>query len=195
MNNAATVSQDLPAPSRWEQLYNSPSWTPEIKRFMRQAKACVLRFRRDPDAPSWNSERCFVSVELIKGDGARETRLEFEVAGRINNGHLDRTRQIGDVNTYAVYKESDDNVYAPDSGVWLLHPNFDTCGSVLRSIATGANVIFTVNLDGGSNGYLAEHGLHQDVLCVTIQKGDKQARYLLDSQTSPHNTARFGVNR
>lgn len=128
-------------------------------------------------------------------DGRERTILFPGFPVRIGRGHVDEicTGDSGDV----WYSDRNSNDYWPTSGCWVItHAQYHAeLISAFASVATGAELSFTVALDALSNGYCARARLHGDVLRMTAKKGKTLRTFTLDASVGAHNTARFGYLR
>jgi hypothetical protein len=128
----------------------------------------------------------------------------IDVPGYVSNGHTSETKEhisAYDHSAWMSYSE----VYRPLRGFWSLN-YCEQLVNVLQILPPAAEVGLFVYLDAGTNELLvrakcemnhySERGLHCDKLYLVaswMKQGKRiERQYLIDSQVSAHNTARFG---
>lgn len=153
------------------------------------------------DRPSYSDAFVF-AVRRVKREERTETEAMIEVPGWVSTGHTSKREEVSfETSRYMKYSES----YRPRTGFWSLD-YCETLDAVLDLLPSDATVAFHVYLDAGSNGYLiaadakmqfgTEQGLHTDMLYLVARferRGKPvELRFLLDTNTGAHNSARFG---
>jgi hypothetical protein len=200
MTTQPTLTTALSPFEKWEGLRERKSatfakegvWTSEIKRFAKGADHAVIYFDRLEDAPGYLSDAALVTLKMVKRGRSGEKTFLKEFAGFIRTGFQDRIESGG--SRYVTYSREGSNLYRPRSGATLLHSMMmgDHATTCFRALATGSVVEFNMRLDYHTSPIMAERGLHGDVLTVTARKGNSVQEFVLDSQVSLHNSARFG---
>lgn len=122
-----------------------------------------------------------------------DIRHEFTLPVRVIPGWKGKARRCSDGIRFFVKGEGGE-VYRPCGGYFKLDRG--RFASAIHSIPADAEIRLVVGLDLETNGYMAEHGLHGDVVDLAVQyeyrgKPVKQT-FRIGSECQPHNSARFG---
>ena len=154
-----------------------------------------LYVERNWSAPSYQRDQAF--FELTLSTEARDSKASVresvaQIAGHIRNGSTSKTETYKydgkDLVKYA-------DAYEPTSGYWSLYA-VDTFANVVELLPNDAEIKLSVGLDSGTNDLSVKAGIHVDYLYLhaTWKRNGKDVvrRYLIDSATGHHNTARFG---
>ncbi len=147
-----------------------------------------------------------VSAVKKSRDSKQETTTKIDVPGWVSNGSTSARRESGVGRDRHV---SFEGTHRPLAGFWSFYGARDAIVDVLEVLPPTAEVAFHVYLDAGTQEYLVRaecamnyetySGLHSDhiyLVATYTQRGRTVTRrFLLDTSTTPHNTARFGVSR
>jgi hypothetical protein len=150
---------------------------------------------RDPTVPTYSDAATFTvsCVRMVYGKrGAqnREVIAKVEVPGRITHGYTSRfeMRQY-EGRSYPKYCDA----YRPTGGYASLQD--DSFRSAVLSIPARCEPRFLVYLDAGTTENHVKLGIHSDYVYLNAydaSKGDTLRTFLIDVDSGPHNTARFG---
>jgi hypothetical protein len=160
------------------------------------------------DRASYSDAFVFEVTATDRGNGRDkvERRTTIEVPGYVSNGHTStREERTFDGSKVVAYRE----VYRPLKGHWWLSYQADRVLDILELLPSDAEVSFHVYLDAGTCELLVRaeapmnyeriQGLHGDALYLEasylVRGKRKVRRFLLDTQVSAHNSARFGSPR
>ena len=152
-----------------------------------------------PEQPSYSDAFTF---SLSAREERNKTEHRIQVPGWVSGGHTSK-RELGE-SGWMRCEES----YRPRKGHWFLASGAYLF-SVLSLLPRDAEVAFQVYLDAGTNEYLIradmemkhgkEQGLHSDKLYLAVQRtvrGKKvNSFFLIDTNSGPHNSSRFGSPR
>jgi len=169
----------------------------------------ALRAEKVAEQPSYTRAFVFyLSVTWRKGgDYNNEIREEIKLPGYVSFGNTSETAVAhSEHGPYTVYTE----VYSPSHGFWSLYATDRALSDLLEVLPASAEVGFSVGLDHGTTEGMkqsevhhhrgpSEKGLHGDHLYLLAKwkRGTKtfEKKFLLDTVTVPHNSARFGGGR
>lgn len=209
MNDAATASATALEPV---------TWTKEMRALVKKADTVVVRF--DPIlglAPYERDKRVvtlhlnFKGRDVVKHEGINREETNKRVmlgrfSGRIANGYNDEIREVKSphgIVEYVDYAHSPTNVYEPKKGsvIFTYAQTDHSLQTAFRSIPAGSSLHFDMLLDHGSSPAVAKHGIHVDILRLTVTtpgyvkshiKKPPPLVFDLETSVGPHNTARFG---
>ena len=163
----------------------------------------VFRFHEIAGMPSYHRDAREVTVRATYRDrfDGPQTAREWTTRGRVGTGYKQATRLVSsDLGCEShAYSDEPGNRHVPPSGsAWACYM-VDTARAVVESLPNGAKIKVVVAMDWKTCGYHVTAGLHEDVLMLVCEWTDKRGRghrrdLILDTQTSPHNSARFGVS-
>lgn len=155
------------------------------------------------------SDAAVFEVKVTRKDSksGAESRSDLPVPGWIGNGHTSERELHPSVTPDGSAWWRYTHTFRPDWGHWYLGCSADKLTDILELLPSDAEVAFSVALDHGTNELLvaadcklshySEQGLHGDFLYLNVQytkRGKtKRAQFLIDTQVSAHNSARFGV--
>lgn len=162
------------------------------------------------DRPSYSDAFVFTLTSTRKDRKTDvETSTKLDVPGYVSNGSTSETKEHtrnedGQIHTW----KTQPTAFRPVRGFWSLRYN-ENLRNVLELLPRDAEVAFHVYLDAGTHEYLIravcdmqfgrEEGLHADrlyLVVATTERGKrKERRFLIDTSTGPHNSARFGSPR
>jgi hypothetical protein len=177
--------------SSWESLYESATWTRELRNFAKKADLAVLWFGSDQNAPSWHSDRKIVTLTLSQNtysDKGAKAEISTQFAGAIRNGRID-----GGSEKY----NNPQNIYSPKNGHVVIGATPSShLHAILMMLPIGSNLFFSQILDYGTSPIMEKVGLHCDITTLTVKtnKAGKSSSMSLDlaREICKHNTARFG---
>jgi hypothetical protein len=176
-------------------------------------KSCYMRGHATPERESYSNAFTFtltaIESENYKAGYIAEKKLN--VPGHVSNGSTSLRKEhtsLSDSSKWTTYDEA----YRPLQGFWSLSLGArERLLDVLDLLPKDAEVAFRVYLDSGTNGYLIaaeckmgyhnypESGLHTDSLYLIVRQNvrgkEKVREFLLDWNTTAHNSARFGSPR
>ncbi len=154
--------------------------------------AIGIHVERKLDAPSWSDECVFLLRGSKKVRGVT-IHGEVKVRGIVRNGTTSEVERY----TYDGREEERYvNAFRPPKGFWYLYTGSDNLRSAVSSLPMTCEPFFEVYLDANTNQYLVKARLHGDALYLHGKgaDGDTVKRFLLDTATGAHNSARFGVS-
>jgi hypothetical protein len=166
----------------------------------------ALSLHGDPteDRASYSDSFTF-EIRARKNRDDKEARTLTGIAGYVSNGQTSHRVYGGTAYSGGGYWRYDEG-YRPTRGFWYLSgcPR-DRLMDVLSLLPKDATVAFYVYLDAGTNELCVradsemEQGLHGDHLYLKVSymvRGkEKQSEFLIDVNTSAHNSGRFGSPR
>lgn len=146
-------------------------------------------FRKDHSAPSYDRGAAIATITIVDGDD-HAVSTKVEVSAHIKSGYTDATEMREyDGRTEERYSEE----YAPTQG--FVSFSHDAFVSAVQSVPKHARITLGVYLDAG-NLTLIPARLHCDNVYLiarwTEGKHEITRRFLIDTSTGPHNSARFG---
>ncbi len=169
--------------------------TVALKALLKKYSRFYFHGTRVYDAPSYSDPYTFAVTAAYdsydKRNGAESARLD--IPGDVHGGHTDKLEHC----TY----EGQDRVrsceaYRPLKGFWSLFAGEELLRSAVASLPDDAEIELEVYLDAGSNEILLLANLHADKLYLNAKwtRGTKKhtRKFLIDTSTGRHNTARFG---
>lgn len=167
--------------------------TVELKALAKRNPRFYVHAHRNPCEPSYSDASTFVLSGSLGGIASHNGPIvQMEFPGIIGNGHNDETERYQGHD--GVQRVRYSGVFRPAKGFWSLWS--DTFRDLILTLPDDAEISFRVSLDGGTCDLLIPHLLHVDRLYLLAKwtRGSRtvERRYLLDSQTGHHNSARFG---
>jgi hypothetical protein len=150
----------------------------------------------------------FAPATLSAGEIAKllrkESALSTDFVVRLHfGGSADleiHRRPFGGTRSFSVHpvqaRVVDFRAYRPERGCWVGH-GIESLLAIVEGLPSAASVTFEVATDAHTNQYMEAAGLHGDVLYL-VAKFERRGkpvrqRFLLDTSTTPHNSARFGL--
>lgn len=181
-----------------DQTVDYLTYTAEVRKAILNSDHVTLRFKR---TTSWGEGAVEITCVRKKSDDDFVTG-SFQCRAFIRNGTKDKTRRVEPKDGFPGWTEYDRdeaNLFRPQKGTWGLdHMSQPThWRAVFKTLPLGAKLTFHVCLDYATNGFMAEAGLHGDVLQLeAIHKaGSKNMDVLkidLDHDVVQHCSVRFG---
>jgi hypothetical protein len=199
MNHSTETAQETTGAVTAKQLL-------EVVRTAGTFGGCYMHGFAKHDRPSYSDAFIFefrATSRTSFSGGKPEKTTQIHVPGYVSGGHTSEREAY----QYEGKKEQRYcAAYRPLKGFWSLYAHEERLRDALELLPRDAEVSFHVSLDAGTNGYLVnadsqmgpytERGLHTDHLYLVatfMQRGKRrEMRVLLDTSTTPHNSARFG---
>jgi hypothetical protein len=158
-----------------------------------------------PNRPSYSDAFVFDVSAATRGPGKVEQTTRLRVPGYVSSGNTsERKRNVSqsDGHVWMTYGEA----FKPMSGFWSVCSH-ERLVDILELLPADAHVAIHVYLDAGTNELLVcsdvtlpngrESGLHSDWLVLvaeyTVRGKRRERRFIVDTSTGAHNSARFGV--
>lgn len=166
-------------PTEHAQKTTGPVTAGALLAVLRNCASASLHGTAAPDRAEWSDSFTFRMVARFERKGVTSQK-EIHVPGWVSNGRTD----------------DPEIVHRPRAGFWWLYAVTDRLVDALELLPADAQIAFHVYLDAGTTEALRRAQLHGDRLTLHAhysRRGKTVTRsILLDAQTGPHNTARFG---
>lgn len=173
-----------------------------LLQLVRNAKSGLsLHGTADPSRGSWSNAFIFEVVSTARDRKAKtETRVSLSVPGSVHHGYTDakKVRTPSGFESHYSQKpyETYSETYKPLTGFWYLSGHNAELIDVLELLPSGAEVSFSVCLDAGTTQNHTDANMHGDFLYLNadymVRGKLKTRRFLIDTSTGRHNSARFG---